>query len=262
MANKMAPNQYQQYRDYDIENGQYSVAADNNKHIKQCPPSARQHPKNANLQASSDVTERSTEDENSHTHVQFKRNSNRKSSNAKNNHKPFKKSFRWLFRKDNNNDQIATKEHDALLSRHQQRQGGPSSNGTFDCDSLSSHPRSQDRLAHKWGTIKQQMNVEQWMATLDYARVLAFGGYEKDDGISRDEALREAQEKTRSLTQLSIWHCLAAILIYVSISAGVYSHWLENWTIIDSVYFAVVTFTTIGYGDVVVRVVACTCTTG
>jgi len=43
--------------------------------------------------------------------------------------------------------------------------------------------------------------------------------------------------------------CIVAILIYLTIGAIAYSLMLEKWSIIDSLYFSVVTFTTVGYGD-------------
>lgn len=43
--------------------------------------------------------------------------------------------------------------------------------------------------------------------------------------------------------------CIVAILIYLTIGAIAYSFMLEKWSIIDSLYFSVVTFTTVGYGD-------------
>ena len=43
--------------------------------------------------------------------------------------------------------------------------------------------------------------------------------------------------------------CLCAFLVYLSISVIAHSFVFERWSVIDSIYFAVVTFTTIGYGD-------------
>jgi uncharacterized membrane protein YccC len=40
-----------------------------------------------------------------------------------------------------------------------------------------------------------------------------------------------------------------ALAVYLLISIIAFSFVFERWTIIDSMYFAVVTFTTIGYGD-------------
>lgn len=39
------------------------------------------------------------------------------------------------------------------------------------------------------------------------------------------------------------------LLIYMILAVFAYSYWFEHWSIIDSLYFAVCTFTTIGYGD-------------
>ena len=38
------------------------------------------------------------------------------------------------------------------------------------------------------------------------------------------------------------------VAFFVLITAALY-HWLEGWSWLDSIYFVVVTFTTIGYGD-------------
>ena len=52
----------------------------------------------------------------------------------------------------------------------------------------------------------------------------------------------------------SIQSCLSAIALYLAVSVAMYTFVLEpQWTIIDSCYFAVTTFTTLGYGDLAVR---------
>ena len=43
--------------------------------------------------------------------------------------------------------------------------------------------------------------------------------------------------------------CFLALAAYLAISVIAYSFVFEQWSVIDSMYFAVVTFTTIGYGD-------------
>lgn len=38
------------------------------------------------------------------------------------------------------------------------------------------------------------------------------------------------------------------VAVFITVSAAVF-HWLEGWGWLDSIYFVVITFTTIGYGD-------------
>jgi len=38
------------------------------------------------------------------------------------------------------------------------------------------------------------------------------------------------------------------VVFFIIVSAAVF-HWLEGWGWLDSIYFVVITFTTIGYGD-------------
>jgi hypothetical protein len=44
----------------------------------------------------------------------------------------------------------------------------------------------------------------------------------------------------------TLWDCFFALLAYLAISVIAYSFVFEKWSVIDSMYFAVVTFTTIG----------------
>ena len=43
--------------------------------------------------------------------------------------------------------------------------------------------------------------------------------------------------------------CLLAIVAYLGIGAISFSYFFEHWPIVDSLYFSMVTFTTVGYGD-------------
>jgi len=73
------------------------------------------------------------------------------------------------------------------------------------------------------------------------------------------DAITNPANQTQSLSaQFSVFEessgalglCVLYFSIYIMLAVAVYSIWLEpEWTIIDSMYFAIVTFTTVGYGD-------------
>lgn len=77
---------------------------------------------------------------------------------------------------------------------------------------------------------------------------------ENENDTPQERALRiqKAQDEIRAQMSFPLWICILAIGIYIILSVICFSFVLEkHWTLIDSSYFAVVTFTTIGYGDMV-----------
>lgn len=60
-------------------------------------------------------------------------------------------------------------------------------------------------------------------------------------------AKRLGYKKEISIT--SYWYYLATLALYLGTGLLAYKY-LEGWSIIDSLYFSVITFTTVGYGDI------------
>ena len=64
--------------------------------------------------------------------------------------------------------------------------------------------------------------------------------------------LREqAQESIRNGIEFTIWQCLGLFLLFMVVGVVAFSFLFDHWTWIDAMYFAVVTCTTVGYGDLV-----------
>eukprot|EP00978_Attheya_sp_CCMP212_P030653 scaffold113525_cov46-Attheya_sp.AAC.1 len=63
------------------------------------------------------------------------------------------------------------------------------------------------------------------------------------------ETFREVEESLPY--DYSAWDCLVWFTCYLGIGVVAFSFVFEQWDIVDSLYFSVVTFTTIGYGDLV-----------
>lgn len=65
-----------------------------------------------------------------------------------------------------------------------------------------------------------------------------------------EQKIQEAIDEIRQGMEFGLWHCLIAIVIYLGIAVACFNTIFEpSWSILDSVYFAVVTFSTVGYGD-------------
>lgn len=83
-------------------------------------------------------------------------------------------------------------------------------------------------------------------------------GQDKNQGHDHNNKYGSIAHNEPSLTrdiheERGIWMplrtCLQYVFIYIVISVIAYSYVFERWSIIDSVYFAVATFTTVGYAD-------------
>jgi len=65
------------------------------------------------------------------------------------------------------------------------------------------------------------------------------------------------QQAIRGLLDFSLGQCIAIMVLYMGLSVVAFSLILDTqWTLIDSMYFALVTCTTIGYGDLVPETMA------
>jgi hypothetical protein len=60
---------------------------------------------------------------------------------------------------------------------------------------------------------------------------------------------KQNQGSTPSVS-FTLRECFAAIGIYLLVGIGAYSLLMEHWSLVDAVYFSIVTFTTVGYGDI------------
>lgn len=76
--------------------------------------------------------------------------------------------------------------------------------------------------------------------------------YSKKGEIRRSKSIvrREVFQEIQRGTNISLRQCIIFTSLYMVISIIIFSYVLEpQWTVIDSAYFALSTFTTLGYGD-------------
>ncbi|CAB9507947.1 Two pore potassium channel [Seminavis robusta] len=162
------------------------------------------------------------------------------------------KSIKKVFRKNRHHHKGTPAEQEGILKHDDIRTAGTFDTATVTAASACSEDPYQlvppslnvGPPNQKWGTEREaiQRNLpDLWAKEANAGR--------KTD--IRKVLVKQAQDSIRNLMEFSLWQCLLAILLYVAFSVGCFSFWLEDWTMIDSTYFAIVTFTTIGYGDVV-----------
>ena len=230
-----------EYRDYDIEAGHHNNNNRRDDNTRQYPPSTIIQLGGKLPFPSPDHTENSTDVDEQRSRRSRSRSHSRSRSRSRGPSKTLKKQLARFFRA--NGRHGSSPEQSSLL------QPTLTSGGTFDTNNSGDngdykYPRSQSRMTNKWGNIKDQMNPDQWMRALESAQSLGWGSGLSDGRLmSREELMEHAQEKIRTLGEINMWHCLVAVLIYIGISVACFSFWLEEkWTIVDSIYFAFVTF--------------------
>jgi hypothetical protein len=64
-----------------------------------------------------------------------------------------------------------------------------------------------------------------------------------------DEKKLDFGSSIKEHMELKLWVCVVAIVVYLAVGSISYSYVFESWSIVDSLYFSMVTFTTVGYGD-------------
>jgi potassium channel subfamily K, other eukaryote len=69
--------------------------------------------------------------------------------------------------------------------------------------------------------------------------------------IDKETAIRLKRWHFQRMMSFSLTQVMVALLCHVAVAIVAFSFLFHNWTVVDSVYFAVVTFTTIGYGDLI-----------
>lgn len=132
-----------------------------------------------------------------------------------------------------------------MMARSEYIDGYDSSSDEEDDDEdLERGIRSLKKSQHKgWNVLKKHLRE----GTL-LLRANSQGEYRSAKSIRR-----AMMDEFHEGMYFSINSCLMAIGIYLVVSIAMYTFVLEpKWTMIDSCYFAVTTFTTLGYGDLAV----------
>lgn len=116
---------------------------------------------------------------------------------------------------------------------------------------LNDHGDAKDNVILQVVSNRNDSNNHQ-TSTSHYGGV---GSDRSSNGTTgQDEPQDDQPSVTKDLDNIEIDYellrmCAVYTSIYVSIAVIAFSFIFENWTIIDSMYFAVATFTTVGYGD-------------
>lgn len=76
-----------------------------------------------------------------------------------------------------------------------------------------------------------------------------YGAIDEEEAEHPDEPSLTSGDYTVGNEKYMLRMCGIYTLVYLVIAVVAYSYVFESWTIVDSLFFAVATFTTVGYGD-------------
>lgn len=99
-----------------------------------------------------------------------------------------------------------------------------------------------------WGAFRHVPQIDETMhPCITDSRDNKYGA--TFDGVAHHEPSLTRDYNEENGVWMPLKSCLFYIFIYFAISVIAYSYVFEHWSVIDSIYFAVATFTTVGYGD-------------
>jgi hypothetical protein len=151
----------------------------------------------------------------------------------------------------------ATERTPLLANKTMQRQFGiisTGSNATGDplLVATAGDAEVPNRMHGAWSKLSHQVKAgELLLSTAGTSWNVDGEDGRNGEYVSNHDKRQAAHDEIRSLMEFSLWQCLLAIFAYIAIAVLAFSVVFDHWTIIDSAYFAVVTFSTIGFGDLV-----------
>lgn len=147
-----------------------------------------------------------------------------------------------------NKRRVNVPESRPLIPRHHHAQASTTrvsfrqeqeSSNQFSFEQQGEPPRRKKSAKELWGILRENVrnetfHIQDWRTKTERIRTKS----------------QEKHFKEMSLPyEYGVVHCICAWCIYLGISVLAYSFLFEQWTVIESMYFACVSFTTIGeYG--------------
>ena len=100
------------------------------------------------------------------------------------------------------------------------------------------HQKKKIQSKRHWALLKQSVSEGHHLVMIPSSSF--------DPDSPRTSMLKE---RIRKAMDFELWQCVLAIFVYILIGIVAFSFVFEHWSIEASIYYSLVTFTTIGYGD-------------